>query len=334
MGTMKTTMDICLCGPSALEMWRSIDLIDNPAVDVAGDSVALSQNPLRAPHRAPSRRLAVELLPGGLASLSLPIHVLVDDPTQRRRTQAIVVHACSATLPAGSFAWIAERAFCCTPGPFLAQLSRDVSTHRLIRLAFEACGAYALTGDGIRGFRTRPSLLSAQGLSSYVQRARGISGMRHLEAALGHVIGGSASPMETALAMLLSLPHTQGGFGLPKPLLNHAIPLEGRERLIAGKTCYVPDLYWPAKKVAAEYDGANYHSGEAQIASDLRRRNILTSRGITVLTIRKEQVRSWQEFDHLARTLARLLGVRMRIRVAGWERRHEELRREVLGHQG
>lgn len=330
---MKTTMDICLCGPSALEMWRSIDLIDNPALDVANGPVAFSQNPLRPPHRSPTRRLATELLPGGLAGLALPVHVLIDDPTQCRHTPSIIVHACSSTLPAGSFAWIAERTFCCTPGLFLAQLSRDIPLHRLIRLAFEACGTYALVGGSERGFRTRPSLIDTRWLSSYVQKAQGIFGIRQLKAALSRVIDGSASPMETALAMLLSLPHSMGGYGLPKPLLNHSIPLEGRERLVTGRACYIPDLYWPTQKVVVEYDGADYYTGEAQIANDLRRRNILTSLGLTVLTVRKEQVRTWWEFDHLAHTLARLLGVRMRIRVAGWERRHEELRREVLGHQ-
>lgn len=49
MGHMKTTMDICLYGPSALEMWRDIDLIDDPAIDVRTAEVHFNRNPLHAP---------------------------------------------------------------------------------------------------------------------------------------------------------------------------------------------------------------------------------------------------------------------------------------------
>ena len=148
---------------------------------------------------------------------------------------------------------------------------------------------------------------------------------------LPHVVDGSASPMETALIMLLCLPGRLGGFGLPKPEVNRPLPLPDEARLASGHAHCVPDLLWPEQRVAVEYDGADYHSSEGQVTRDLRRRNILATLGLSVIVVRKEQVQDYLEFEHLARSIARLLGARVRPRVANWGERHEELRREALG---
>ncbi len=178
---MKTTMDICLSHESALEMWRDIDLIDDPTIDACMAEVRFNRNPLRAPLIMPTRALAVSRLPFGLVGASLPLHVLVGSPSMRNQVPDLACHVCS--------------------------------------------------------------------------------------------------------------------------------------------------------KAALEYDGAEYHSSDAQIAHDQRRRNILASLGITVLVMRKEQLHNEQELILIAQTIARHLGVRFRPRANGWRWLNRDLRRELLSPQ-
>lgn len=325
-------MDICLSHESALEMWRDIDLIDDPTIDVRTAEVRFNRNPLRAPLIMPTRALAVSRLPFGLVGASLPLHVLVGSASVRNRVPDLACHVCSKALPGGSFIHLGNRAYSCTPPLVLAQLAPSISEVRLFCLALEMCGSYVVT-RGERGFRSRPQLVDVERLVAYAQKNRGIYGMGAVCKALDHALNGSASPMETAVSALMCLPCRLGGFGLPKPLLNQRIELEGQALSASGGRSYVPDLYWPKQKVALEYDGAEYHSSDAQIAHDQRRRNILASLGITVLVMRKEQLHNEQELILIAQTIARHLGVRFRPRANGWRWLNRDLRRELLSPQ-
>ena len=328
---MKTTMDICLCGPSALELWRDIDQITPSHADEDAPLLATNHNPISPPRVIPTRELAASLLPKGLVGLTLPIHALVNAASLRGRGEYLASHVYSQTLPVGSVALVGPRAGCCTPALFLAQMASHADLPRLIRIAYEVCGSYSIMAESWQGFRERVPLATTRQLLAYAIRSKGIPGMQLVIRALKHVNDGSASPMETSLTMLLCLPGKLGGFGLPKPLLNHPLPLSEKLRIMTGRQQYVPDLYWPEGNVAVEYDGADYHSSEEQIADDLRRRNILTSLGITVIVVRKEQLRDWRELEHLARTVASFLGKRVRPRASNWMQLHGALRREVLG---
>lgn len=331
---MKSNVPICLCNQSALEMWRRLDLV--PMIDSSRENAEL---PLigrqrRAPRCCPSSIDEVSrALPWGLSGLTRPVHVLVDSPGARRDDiDGIACHACTRELPGASLADLGGGALTCTPGLFLLQLSRTLTLARLAMIAYEACGTYALSDLSSDGFRTRPSLYRAACLRSYVGRSGQAHGVKAIRKILPYVLDGSASPMETAQAMLLHFPYHLGGFGLPRPRLNQRIRLSGKARSMSPSDSYVIDLYWPDKKVACEYDGIAYHTGEQQIVSDSRRRHILNYMGIEVVRVTRSQIQDREAFAGIAELLARPLGVRIRPRCANWLQRHLDLRRQVLSH--
>ena len=117
-----------------------------------------------------------------------------------------------------------------------------------------------------------------------------------------YVIENAYSPAEIALALRLSLDRSHGGFGLPKPLLNSALPLKKPNRAMRARQVR-PDLLWPKQKVIFEYDGTNYHSAEEHMQQDSGKRNVLISEGFYVMNVTKDQLFNEQKLEHLAEFL-------------------------------
>lgn len=124
---------------------------------------------------------------------------------------------------------------------------------------------------------------------------------------------GSASPMETSLALMLTMPPDLGGFGLPKPLLNKAIDTPAENGALFDRDRVTPDMLWEGQRVALEYDSAGFHgrSGLARPDEDARRANILTTLGYDVFRVTSGMVRTLPELERLALQLAVRLGVEL-----------------------
>ena len=157
--------------------------------------------------------------------------------------------------------------------------------------------------------------------------------MKRLRRIADRALDGSASPMETALAMLLSLPGTLGGYGLPSPRLNARIDVSSKNGLNQSKRYYVADLYWPEARFAVEYDSDRWHVGPERIGQDAARRNALLFQGVNVVTVCSQQIMSESKMDDVARIAARALGRSVRPRAREWRKRNRELRRAVLPHR-
>lgn len=102
--------------------------------------------------------------------------------------------------------------------------------------------------------------------------------------------------------MLLCLPCSCGGYGLPVPLLNRYVA--------AGK--YIADLSWHESKVLVEYDSNEWHTGAERIARDSKRRGNLSLAGYQVVGVTNEQIKSIDEMDVVAQLIARGMGRRFR----------------------
>ena len=200
-----------------------------------------------------------------------------------------------------------------------------------IAVAFELCGTYRL--GGLLGFEKADPLTSTKRLNWFASGVQGARGVNRLRCVAARALGGSASPMETALAMLLSLPCSLGGYGLPSPRLNARIDVASKNELNQSKRYYVADLYWPEARFAIEYDSDQWHVGPERIGQDAARRNALLFQGIDVVTVCSQQIMSESRMDDVARIAARALGRSVRPRVREWRKRNRELRRAVLPHR-
>jgi len=329
-------MDVYICFESALELLRlrfdaPFHQLPRTAVWQPGPCVLASQ------------------LPAGVGGLRPPVHVLLDRQTGRREPAQVRQHVCSLDLPAGSFVELGGGLWVCSPELVFLQMASSLSLIELILLGFELCGTYSLlpheeeqghasprmddldvSDPRRRGFNNRPPLTSVERIKAFLARTPGMKGGVKAARALRYVIDGSASPMESKLAMLLTLPYGLGGFGFPQPALNHRIVPTRYDRRGAGQRHYVCDLYWPERGVAVEYDSDLAHATSERLAADAVRRNALALLGVTSYTVGRKQINDAREMNRIAFILARALGRRLRPPKKSFSARQYVLRRTLL----
>ena len=157
----------------------------------------------------------------------------------------------------------------------------------------------------------REPLASRAEMRGFLRRMPASAGITRARRALDLAYDRSGSPMETALALILTLPVDMGGYGVPRPGLNRPISLLPGQRELSSMSEITPDLCWEEAKVAIEYDGDDFHPADSpeKLSSDNERQNALTSLGYRVIRVRYPQVASPQRMDLLARQLASLLGI-------------------------
>jgi len=254
----------------------------------------------------------------------------------RWASKAMKQHVFAGKTPEGCFICIEETFFVSSPEFCFLQMASVFPLSGLIELGYELCGTYSkpvawATDIPERGFYIREPLTSKKKLETFCDRMPGIKGRRKALRALRYILGGAASPMETKVSMLLTLPYMLGGFGFELPELNKRITLSKNARKYFDKDYYVCDLYWPEKKIAVEYDSDQQHTGSERIASDSKRRNALSTSGINVVSITKQQLYSSTELESAARTIAGYMQRRLFSKKSNFYARYHELRRQLLG---
>ena len=230
---------------------------------------------------------------------------------------------------------IGKRLMVSSPEFCFLQMAEILSLTELIELGYELCGVYSLPNHADqkvpkRGFYNREQLASTKNLELLLDSMPGVKGHRKAVRALRYLQDGSASPMETKLAMFLTLPYQLGGFGFVMPELNYRIDLTKNARKYFSKDYYVCDLFWPDERIAVEYDSDQYHTGADRIANDSRRRNALTAIGIRVVSVTKQQLFNRGELEEVARTISSHMGRRLFSKKSNFAAAHLELRIQLL----
>ena len=269
-----------------------------------------------------------------LSRLSRPVHLLVRSAGSRRVLREAHVHVWSSEVPREAFvtASAAADVFVCAPEFALMSMARSADVLGLIVAAFEACGTFQTAPFDARGFITRDVLTTPSDVLRIAAQAGAFPGAGRLRRAMRYVVGGAASPMEAILAMLLCLPCSLGGYGLPWPELNGRVDVPRRHAQSVDGSYYVCDLLWRQAGVCVENDSMMFHSGAQKISADARRRDALALLGFEVHAVTAAQVRSAELLDRVARLVA--LRLRHRIRtdcVPDWEQRRLDLRQRLLG---
>lgn len=178
-------------------------------------------------------------------------------------------------------------------------------------LACEFAGSYRLgTASGDTRYHARP-LMSKTSLNNVISSLRGTTNKVRATKVSQLFLEASASPAETSLALMLTMPVAFGGMGLPFPELNAIVDVSAHRGQLADRDKVTPDLLWRDERVAVEYDSAEFHEslGGRQLERDARRANTLTACGYRVLRITPDTIRSVADVELLARQLAHLLGV-------------------------
>lgn len=300
---MVLPMALFFDGISALDCYRAMNL--------AGAFVGAPKRYARefaasSPNLA-SLKSARESFPGLVSP-----RFLVSEQSKRCRIQGVKCRVLGSPLPSEAFVFLGDDVYACSPAFAFARSAVELDFAELVLLGYEITGSYRLDSNSEQGFFSAPPLVSHSALVS-VSSQGNLLGANKAENALRFVSSGSASPMETALAMLLSMPKAKGGYGLPSPQLNAAVEVPKGDWRVAYGRQFRCDLLWPTASLCVEYDSDMFHTGSQKIARDARRRNALASLGFIVITATKNQVTSIPGLDQLAFQVAKGLGVRLRM---------------------
>jgi len=323
-----TEMDVFFTNETALEFWR----LHRRSQENRDYSPCRRRLPCEA-----SASYTVCL--GEAWGLSLPLDIMVGDRNARRPSKAVRPHVCSKPVPSGAFVSVGDSLYLNSPEFCFFQMAAIYPLAKLIALGFEVCGSYSLPGnvleggdrgDSIQTIYDLPPLTSTKKLIAFSSRMEGWIGHNQALKALRFITDNSASPMETVLAMLLTLPYRLGGYGLPMPELNGSIYPKKNVSHFAGKGFYRGDLLWRDAGVVAEYNSDAEHASSNRIAMDAIRRNDLSLCGIFEVTVTKRQIKSIELFDKVAKQIAARIGKELRYKEPEFLKARRELRSILL----
>ena len=284
-------------------------------------------------------KAAVKLLESGAAPAFDPsarahffgdeasVHATVAHARLRRARGGIETSVRKGPFHPRSFMQIENGLYISTPEMAFCEMASVLSLEQLIALGFELCGTYRRTSTFDSAQYDAAPLTSPRALAAFVDQSPQFKGAKKTRRALAHIVAGSASPRESELAMLLCLPYSLGGYGLPHPIMNAEMPLP-KTVAATGRASLRCDLYWPAARLDVEYDSSEYHSAERLLANDSIRRTALESMGVTSVNVTAEHLRRAPLFDEAVHGIARILGKRLRLPV-DFRLKQEKLWREL-----
>lgn len=234
-----------------------------------------------------------------------PLHASVADKRNKHLLKSAVLHERAVPYPDWSFRKISPDVFVACPELCFLEAAQLLSRNALVLYGMELCGTYARMGITESPRYKRPSLTSAGKIAAYLDKSKGVRGVREARAALKYVMDGSASARESALAVMMTLPTKLGGFGLPKPELNYGIGVDAPNKIGIGERLVLHgDIVWRDANLVVEYDGAQ-HGVEDNHVIDKQRDHLLLDAGFDVVRFTDKSLRSSVELTRLARTINR-----------------------------
>lgn len=307
-------MSICICNTSALEALRSSgrllpELLEGPRYSQPDSTPAPSVTMLRD-----------EMKRVGLAEG--PYHLLVPSKNLRYAREDVIFHT-RERLPLNTL--LRSHGGPLITGPELTfcdlAASGEYDVIDLIEIGYELCGTYLIRDcwDGYIANSIRAT--TREKIERVIADLAQQRGAARARSAIEHVENGSNSPMETVLAMLLSLPKSLGGQNLGPIRLNHPVATAQGVKYI--------DVAFPAAKLGLEYKGREAHSLEESSRDD-RRQNTLSGAGWSILSVRYEDLIRENLYANLLHEITRLLGVRVRTRSDSFRAREAILRMRLL----
>lgn len=309
-------MAIYVQGLSALAYYRN-----------GGSATDAERTPSRVRSLKDATSSRTEIVSAGIWRLGIgepteerPLEVLLHDASQRTRSRAVRARVWTSSLPSTAFRTLRKDMYVSSPEFVFLQLANRLDLPDLIALGMELCGTYRrnvevprLGGEAVTLSTAyhQPPLSSPQRLRGFVSSMKSAPGQPKALKALDYVLPNSASPMETALYLLLCLPRRMGGYALPKPELNPPIVFSKSGRKYTLRFAAKPDLYWRKARLDLEYDSNEFHD-ESTRAIESMRQKALERMGIEVIGLTPDELFSTNLFHATAMRIARRLKRRIR----------------------
>lgn len=274
---------------------------------------------------------AIGRLPSHLSEAALQTKptLIILDAESRCRSKEIDTRQFGLPDNTRCFLMLGEELYLASPELCFAQAARRSTEIELMKLGFELCGSYSLDPSRNVGFKNRPALTTKDAILKLLASLPN-NCPASARKAIRFVRDGSASPMETCLALFLGLPVRFGGYGLGMPRMNAEIAIGTHSSLSTNHRLYHCDLYWEESQVALEYNSREFHMSEKAAERDASRVNDLLGSGIKSVSVTRKHVADPSKMDIVAHSLAKMMGKRMRTDCTNVKERRADLRRQLF----
>lgn len=186
------------------------------------------------------------------------------------------------------------------------------------------------TGSTKTDLWKRPPLTSIDQLETLAYEMYQDSTPRALKRALGFAMDGSASPLESKIALFLTMGMRFGGEGWPKPKLNQRITFdEAAVRLAHQGHCVADQLYTETKGIL-EINGEAFHSDDLTFKKETGRTAALESMGYRVASFTYDQISDLENYDSIIAQRAETLGLPLANRTAAFLHRRDDLHKKLF----
>ena len=263
-------------------------------------------------------------------TLRKPVHLVVPHLGCRRNLRSAAVHVNRHLGLPGTVWALSASLSIASPALGLAQFAAEASLPQLTELACALTGLYKFAASRSSSVLDAEPLTTCSEIAAVLAEYPAMYGARKARAAAGLAIDRLGSPYETILYLLLCLPRSMGGFGLPKPMANAMVAPADDERRLVSQNRYYPDLLWPQARLIVEYDSDECHSSPDRAANDSRRRNDLEMMGYAVVVVTRPILSDDRLFEKTVGQLRRVLGLSARRDTEAFRARRRELRHDLL----
>lgn len=282
------------------------------------------------PKRPPSHELIDFLHATGLARIDEPVHYLVSEKAPHAGCNDTVRHISARAFPRGSLVRIDEGIYVLSPEALYAEAARGRNRAACAQLANRLSSSYSIDPESKALVESTPRTSVAE-LASYLRKS-GLGERNRALRALRWAVDGCASPMESNVELLACLPQRYGGWGLPLPQMNYAVPLPAQAQAALNCTACRIDLAWPEARVGVEYNSRAFHDDRQIWERDAHRLNVLEALGFRIVPLTWPQLSDPQAFEAVVRHLARLIGHRLQVHNENAREQAERaLRSELFG---
>lgn len=249
---------------------------------------------------------------------------------ERIRTKGVICHILGQNLP---YEHINEL----TPGIFITDeaftfvlAAEWMDRIEYLEYGYEVCGDYRMRLNPADPYTEQPATTSKDEITELLDRHPGKPGATRARLALRHIYDHSASPMETASAIALSLPTSEGGVGIRGIELNK--PLEIPQRLwhcAKARTLKIDALVtYKRRELGIEYKGG-FHDEVERKGADAEREAVLSQMGYRIVTLTSAQFSSQLAFHRAMNNIREALGM-PRCTDTGYQRKQNELRKALI----
>ena len=252
------------------------------------------------------------------------------DASRKAQRKTLRTWTLRRDMPAKALIGAGKNTCFASPELVVAQLASRLDAPRLAQIIMELAGHYSLPpaqsdshlAQKLQTAYELKPVTTIERIRKLAAQVRMLRGRDTLARALDIAMEHSASPAETILAIMMSMPMDSGGYEFETPLLNPSIDIPEEHRPHVSQQSYHPDIFFQGCYADLEYESSEFHldpllalqaGGEMsrwhalarqKAAADRKRMREIQTFGIAVIAVVWEDLLSVPGLDRVAWALA------------------------------